>query len=45
MQILRTVIVKKKDVLAVLPVMAPFADFKETGFRSTETISIVLVVF
>ena len=55
MQSLRTVIVEKKDVLAVLPtgfgkslvyqLMAPFADFVETGFRSTETISIVLVVF
>ena len=55
MQIPRTVIVEKKDVLAVLPTgfgkslvyqfMAPFADFEETGFRSTETISIVLVVF
>jgi len=55
MQILRTVIVEKKDVLAVLPtgcgkslvyqLMAPFADFEETGFRSTETVSIVLVVF
>ena len=54
MQILRTVIVEKKDVLAVLPtgfgkslvyrLMAPFADFVETGFRSTENISIVLVV-
>lgn len=43
MQILRTVIVEKKDVLAVLPtgfgkslvyqLMAPFADFEETGFR------------
>ena len=46
MQILRTVIVEKKDVLAVLPtgfskslvyrLMAPFADFVETGFRSTK---------
>ena len=54
MQILRTVIVEKKDVLAVLPIcfgnslvyqlMAPVADFVKTGFRSTETISIVLVV-
>ena len=55
MQILRTVIVEKKDVLAVLPtgfgkslvyhLRPPFADFEETGFRWTETISIVLVVF
>ena len=55
MQILRTVIVEKKDVLAVLPtgfgkslvyqLMAPFTDFEETGFKSTETVSIVLVVF
>ena len=55
MQILRNVTVDKKDVLAVLPtgfgkslvyqLIGAFADFKETGFRSTETISIVLVVF
>lgn len=54
MQILRTAIVEKKDALAVLPnhfgellvyqVMAPFADFVESGFRPTETNSIVLVV-
>ena len=54
MQILRTVIVEKKDVLAVLPtgfgkslvyqLMAPFADFVECGFRPTETNSIALVV-
>lgn len=54
MQILKTVIVEKKDALAVLPtgfgkllvyqLMAPFADFVESGFRPTETNSIVLVV-
>ena len=54
MQILRIVIVEKKDVLAVLPtgfgkslvyqLMAPFADFMDSGFSSTETNSIVLVV-
>ena len=55
MQILRIVIVEKKDALAVLPtgfgkislifqLMAPFADFMDFGFRSTETNSIVLVV-
>ena len=54
MQVLRTVIVEKKDTLAVLPtgfgksliyqLMAPFADFVESGFRPTESNSIVLVV-
>ena len=54
MQILRTVIVEKKDTLAVLPtgfgksliyqLMAPFADFVESGFRPTETKAIVFVV-
>ena len=54
MQILRIVIVEKKDALAVLPtgfgkslvyqLMAPFADFMDSGFRLTETNSIVLVV-
>ena len=54
MQILRIVIVEKKDALAVLPtgfgksliyqLMAPFADFMDSGFRPTETDSIVLVV-
>lgn len=54
MQILRIVIVEKKDVLAVLPtgfskslvyhLMAPFADFMNSGFRPKETNSIVLVV-
>jgi len=46
--------VEKKDALAVLPVgfgkslvyqlMAPFADFMDSGFRATETNSIVLFV-
>ena len=54
MQILRTVIVEKKDALAVLPsgfgkslvyqLMALFADFVESGFRPTEMNSIALVV-
>ena len=54
MQILRIVIVEKKDVLAVLPtgfgkslvyqLMAPFADFMDSGFSPTETNSIVLVI-
>ena len=54
MQILRIVIVGKKDVLAVLPtgfgkslvyqLMAPFADFMDSGFSPTETNSIVLVI-
>ena len=52
MQILRLVIVEKKDALAVLPtsfgksliyqLMAPFADFMDSGSRPTETNSIVL---
>ena len=54
MQILRLVIVEKKDALAVLPtgfgksliyqLMAPFADFMDSGSRPTETNSIVFVV-
>lgn len=54
MQILRIVIVEKKDALAVLPtgfgksfiyqLVVPFADFMDSGFRPTETDSIVLVV-
>ena len=54
MQILRIVIVEKKDALAVLPTgfgqvlvyqfMAPFADFMDSGFRPTETNLIVSVV-
>ena len=54
MQILKNVIVEKKNVLAVLPtvfgkslvykIMPPFADFMDSGFRPTETNSIVLVI-
>ena len=54
MQILRIVIVEKKNSLAVLPtsfgkslvyqLMAPFADFMDSGLRPTETNSFVLVV-
>ena len=54
MQILRLVIVEKKDALAVLPtafgksliyqLMAPFTDFMDSGSRPTETNSIVFVV-
>ena len=54
MQILRNVNVEKKDVVAVLPtgfgkslvyqIMPPFADFMDSGFRPTETNSIVLVI-
>ena len=54
MQILRIVIVEKKNALAVLPtgfgkslvyeLMAPFADFMDSGFRPTEANSIVLLV-
>ena len=54
MQILRIVIVEKKNTLAVLPtgfgkslvyeLMAPFADFMDSGCRPTEANSIVLLV-
>ena len=54
MQILKNVIVEKKNVLAVLPtvfgkwlvyqIMPPFADFMDSGFKPTETNSIVLVI-
>lgn len=53
-QILRIVIVEKKNALSVLPtgfgmslvyeLMAPFADFMDYGFRPTEANSIVLLV-
>ena len=53
LQILRIVIVEKKNVLFVLStgfgksfvfqLMAPFADFMDSGFTPTETNSIVLV--
>ena len=47
MQILRIVIVEKKNALAVLPtglLMAPFADLMDSGFKPTKTNTIVLVV-
>ena len=54
MQILRIVIVEKKNALAVLPtgfgkslvyeLMALSADFMDSGFRPTEANSIVLLV-
>ena len=47
MQILRIVIVEKKNALAVLPavlLMAPFADLMDSGFQPTKTNTIVLVV-
>ena len=54
MQILRIVTVEKKNAPAVLPtgfgmslvseLMAPFADFMDSGFRPTEANSIVLLV-
>ena len=54
MQILRIVFVEKKNALFVLPtgfgkllvyqLMASFSDFMDSGFRLTETNSIVLAV-
>jgi len=54
MQILRIVIVEKKDALAVLPtgfckslvyeLMAPFADFMDSRFRPTEANSAIVLL-